>query len=596
MTDQVSNLQIRVQSGDVITATQRLEGLAKTSTKAGQDFERSGASMERGSKSMRAVTQGLSWQIQDVAVQAQMGASALTILTQQGPQILSVFGAGGAFAGGLVAVGGLLATLVMETDRATESLDDFLKRAETMGAVEAGRSLRDMSKSVSETEQEIERLQIRLDYAKKAFDDGVFSQKTYADAVEKIRIEGEKLGVTLDDLQGRTDVLTGIQNGLSLATQQLTKDFQEKTAILKIADERERYIAEQMLNVENASQKESEAVRAAAGAYYDQKKAVEASVKAQREAEQASTRAAKAAEREIETQKRKQEQLERQAQSWLERSQYYGQSQLERTETWQNQELDKLAGYMEKKALTAEEGQAAYERIMQESMNRQVSAVAASEAEKKRLADKALRSQQQTASMWLDITSTMFDATTTMLEQSGAENTGFMKALLAAQKLLAIPSILVSTETAAMAAMAQESLIGGLISGQAAAQLIRTQGAISAGIVAGTAIAGMFDNGGIIPAGQMGIVGEFGPEFVKGPAVVTSRAKTAEMARAAVAGGQGGGTGGTIINQYFTVGGTGDKALREAMAQAAKQGTDNALAQVRNDAMTNGPIRRTYSV
>lgn len=596
MTDQVSNLQIKVESGDVVTATQRLDGLAKTSTKTGREFETAMAGMERGSRAGRQMVQNMSWQIQDIAVQAQMGTSALTILGQQGPQILSVFGAGGAVAGGLVAVAALLGSLVMETDRATESLDDFLQRAETMGQVEAGRSLRDMTKSVSETEQEIERLQVRLDYAKKAFDDGVFSQKTYADAVEKIRIEGEKLGVTLDDLQGRTDVLTGIQNGLSLATQQLTKDFQEKTAILKIADERERYIAEQMLNVKDASEKEAQAVREAAGGYYDQKKALEDNAKAQREAEAASKRAAKAAEREIETQKRKQEQLERQAQSWLERSQYYGQSQLEKTETWQNQELDKLAGFMEKKALTAEEGQAAYERIMQESMNRQVSAVAASEAEKKRLADEALRSQQQAASMWLDMTSTMLDVTTNMLEQSGAENTGFMKALLAAQKALAIPSIIVSTEAAAQAAMQHETLLGGMIAGQTAANLIRAQGAISAGIVAGTAIAGMFDNGGVIPAGQMGIVGEFGPEFVKGPAVVTSRAKTAEMARAAVSGGQGGGTGGTIINQYFTVGGTGDKALREAMAQAAKQGTDNALAQVRNDAMTNGPIRQTYNV
>ncbi|MGL5306374.1 MAG: hypothetical protein ACRC9Y_09520, partial [Aeromonas veronii] len=157
-----------------------------------------------------------------------------------------------------------------------------------------------------------------------------------------------------------------------------------------------------------------------------------------------------------------------------------------------------------------------------------------------------------------------------------------------------IPSILVSTETAAMAAMAQESLIGGLISGQTAANLIRAQGAISAGLVAGTAFAGMFDNGGVIPAGQTGIVGEFGPEFVKGPAVVTSRAKTAEMARAGMSSPQGGTT--VVIHQNITVSGNGDRALRDAMAQAAKQGTNDALAQVRNDAMTNGPIRRTYSV
>jgi len=39
--------------------------------------------------------------------------------------------------------------------------------------------------------------------------------------------------------------------------------------------------------------------------------------------------------------------------------------------------------------------------------------------------------------------------------------------------------------------------------------------------------AGMFDKGGAIPNGRWGIVGEYGPELVRGPAMVTSRADTA---------------------------------------------------------------------
>lgn len=46
----------------------------------------------------------------------------------------------------------------------------------------------------------------------------------------------------------------------------------------------------------------------------------------------------------------------------------------------------------------------------------------------------------------------------------------------------------------------------------------------------------MHDKGGRIPSGQVGIVGEFGPELVAGPANVTSRRETAEMARSAMAG------------------------------------------------------------
>ena len=47
----------------------------------------------------------------------------------------------------------------------------------------------------------------------------------------------------------------------------------------------------------------------------------------------------------------------------------------------------------------------------------------------------------------------------------------------------------------------------------------------------------MHDKGGSIPAGGLGIVGEYGPEIIEGPANVTSRRKTADLARSAISGG-----------------------------------------------------------
>lgn len=44
------------------------------------------------------------------------------------------------------------------------------------------------------------------------------------------------------------------------------------------------------------------------------------------------------------------------------------------------------------------------------------------------------------------------------------------------------------------------------------------------------AFAGMYDTGGNIPAGQLGVVGENGPEIVGGPVSVTSRKRTAQLA------------------------------------------------------------------
>ncbi|MGL5005819.1 phage tail tape measure protein [Plesiomonas sp.] len=45
--------------------------------------------------------------------------------------------------------------------------------------------------------------------------------------------------------------------------------------------------------------------------------------------------------------------------------------------------------------------------------------------------------------------------------------------------------------------------------------------------------AGLFDSGGYIPSGKFGIAGEYGPEFVNGPARITSRKQTAIMAAVA---------------------------------------------------------------
>ena len=85
-----------------------------------------------GFRAMRGATQQLSFQLQDVAVQAQSGTSAFTILAQQGPQILSVFGPGGAVVGALVAfgalIGGVLVSAMGDAEESIDDLDEALKR------------------------------------------------------------------------------------------------------------------------------------------------------------------------------------------------------------------------------------------------------------------------------------------------------------------------------------------------------------------------------------------------------------------------------------------------------------------------------------
>lgn len=84
---------------------------------------------------MRGMAQNLGYQLQDVAVQAQMGTSWFTILGQQGSQFLGAFGAVGAVAGALLAVGAAAGTalapsLMKAKDSAADlevALDDLKK-------------------------------------------------------------------------------------------------------------------------------------------------------------------------------------------------------------------------------------------------------------------------------------------------------------------------------------------------------------------------------------------------------------------------------------------------------------------------------------
>lgn len=186
---EVSNLTIKVDSTGVATAAKRLDTLTESSKRtdttatnmaksigfAEAEAYKMAAAMERASKTtkttgstfkktaaqsnvvkgsfgaMKGATQQLSFQLQDVAVQAQMGTSAFVILGQQGPQIASIFGPGGAVFGVLIAlgamVGGTLVAAFGGAGTGAQELEDALTRLQgqvvrnTDGTMEFAREL-----------------------------------------------------------------------------------------------------------------------------------------------------------------------------------------------------------------------------------------------------------------------------------------------------------------------------------------------------------------------------------------------------------------------------------------------------------------------
>lgn len=78
----------------------------------------------------RGAVQQLGYQVADFAVQVQSGTNVLVAMAQQGSQVLGMFGAGGAVAGALLAVGSAVATTFIEgyTEAKTlrEEIDDLV--------------------------------------------------------------------------------------------------------------------------------------------------------------------------------------------------------------------------------------------------------------------------------------------------------------------------------------------------------------------------------------------------------------------------------------------------------------------------------------
>jgi len=126
-----------------------------------------------------------------------------------------------------------------------------------------------------------------------------------------------------------------------------------------------------------------------------------------------------------------------------------------------------------------------------------------------------------------------------MFASVGEDSTNAQKAAFVAQKALAIAQILMYTHLAAAQAMAIPGDTTKVL-GMSLATFITAQGYASAALVGGLAIAemsgakpggsssGAYDDGGFIPYNSYGIVGEYGPEIVHGPANVTSREKSAK--------------------------------------------------------------------
>ncbi|SHK52144.1 hypothetical protein SAMN02745194_05085 [Roseomonas rosea] len=109
-----------------------------------------------GTDTLRQRLGGLGLQLQDVAVQAQMGTNALTILGQQGPQIASIFGPAGAIAGAGITVAAFAGQLALAALNGKQ-LDDVFKQIDASSRL-ADEAAKQLVKGLEEEAERLNRL------------------------------------------------------------------------------------------------------------------------------------------------------------------------------------------------------------------------------------------------------------------------------------------------------------------------------------------------------------------------------------------------------------------------------------------------------
>lgn len=136
---------VEAETSDLTVASEAMNKMAESATKAGVAVDGMSAKTAKSAapiaaqakqlnalgtsyRNTRGIAQQFGWQIQDVAVQLQMGTNGMLVFTQQGSQLLSAFNP---LAGAVLAVGGALVGAMLpslfSTGKATEDLAENVR-------------------------------------------------------------------------------------------------------------------------------------------------------------------------------------------------------------------------------------------------------------------------------------------------------------------------------------------------------------------------------------------------------------------------------------------------------------------------------------
>ncbi|EJY0699845.1 hypothetical protein QPP80_000073 [Vibrio alginolyticus] len=177
MSQQLSQVNVRLTANNV----DYIRKLIKAQDETKKNTEAMGKQFDAMNKKIKTAAQGMGYQIQDIAVQAQQGTDNLIILAQQGPQILSLLGPMGALAGAGLAIAsamGMAAKAGTDLDASNESLVRSSK-----SVIEKLREMADEAQYLNAVQ--VEYLQKQDKATIKSLNDQITKQKAVMETIDR---------------------------------------------------------------------------------------------------------------------------------------------------------------------------------------------------------------------------------------------------------------------------------------------------------------------------------------------------------------------------------------------------------------------------
>lgn len=258
-----------------------------------------------GMRGLSGVAGQIGFQLQDIAVQAQMGTSALTILGQQGSQVASVFGPTGAIVGAIIAVGSALLGMATASGTAGESIEELAKKADSLGKAQLEDAINKANVELNDQQQVLIKTTEKVQRMEAAQKQSGLTAGVYAVKLAEARAEQEAQSDVVNQLVANIERLTNAMYGsvdaaeaTRKATQEIVSDLEFETRIMGLNEaQRATAIAQRRAGVD-ASSAEGKAIENAATAMVNESQRLAELDKRKRESEAAARKAASQAESE----------------------------------------------------------------------------------------------------------------------------------------------------------------------------------------------------------------------------------------------------------------------------------------------------------